>query len=91
MTVCGAGQGTSLLLRMNTEDVLRQLGIKGQVEASDVTSAVGARADLILASPLLVKNLSSAKAPVLPIKNYLDKSEIKAALQEFLSRKDSKT
>lgn len=69
---------------MNTEDVLRQLGIRAEVEASDVTSAVGARADLILASPLLVANLSTAKAPVLAIKNYLDKNEIKARLQEFL-------
>ncbi|MFN2148928.1 MAG: PTS sugar transporter subunit IIBC, partial [Anaerolineales bacterium] len=31
-TACGAGMGSSLVLRMYTEDVLKELGVEADVE-----------------------------------------------------------
>lgn len=83
-TVCGVGMGSSLLLRMYTEDVLRELGIEASVEALDASQARGARVDLILTSPALVEACSGGKAAVKGIRNFVDKNLIRATLQEFL-------
>ncbi len=87
ITVCGVGMGSSLLLRMYTEDVLKELGLEANVEASDATQARGARADLILTSPALVEVCSGDNAPVKAIKSFVNKAEIRAALEEFLSER----
>ncbi|WP_299029829.1 PTS sugar transporter subunit IIB [uncultured Thermanaerothrix sp.] len=87
LTVCGVGMGSSLLLRMYTEDVLKELGIEAQVQASDATQARGARVDLILTSPALVPVCSGGHAPVRAIKSFVNKEEIRNVLTEFLKEK----
>jgi PTS system ascorbate-specific IIB component len=84
-TACGVGMGTSLLLRMYTEDVLKELELEARVEAIDASQARGARADLILTSPALVETCSGGKAEVRAIKSFIDKDEIREVLQEFLA------
>lgn len=37
LAVCGLGQGTSLILRMNVETVLRDMGVDADVEHIDVS------------------------------------------------------
>ena len=86
LTVCGVGMGTSLLLRMYTEDVLREMGVEAKVEASDSTQARGARVDLILTSPPLVEKCSGGHAEVQVIKSFLDKDEIRSVIEDFLKR-----
>ena len=39
LTVCGLGQGTSLILKMNVEQVLGDMGIQADVEHTDVISS----------------------------------------------------
>lgn len=87
MTVCGVGMGTSLLLRMNTEDVLKEMGVEARVEAQDANQARGARVDLILTSPPLVKTCSGGRAEVRAIKSFINKDEIRSVLVEFLMEK----
>ncbi len=88
ITVCGVGMGSSLLLRMYTEDVIKEIGMDARVEASDVTQAKGARADLILTSPALFEICSGGSAQVFAIKSFINKEEIRNALMEFMkSRK----
>ena len=41
LTVCGVGMGSSLMVKMNAEDVLNKHGIKAKTFNSDVTSAKG--------------------------------------------------
>ncbi len=50
LCVCGLGQGTSLILRMNVETVLSELGIVADVDNTDVSSAKSERADFIITS-----------------------------------------
>ncbi|MCJ7624481.1 MAG: PTS sugar transporter subunit IIB [Anaerolineaceae bacterium] len=87
VTACGVGMGTSLLLRMYTEDVIKILGIEARVQALDASQARGTRADLILTSPALVEVCSGGKAEVIAIKSFVDKDEIRSVLIEFLASK----
>ncbi len=86
-TACGAGMGSSLVLRMYTEDVVKLLGLQAKVEALDVSQARGAKVDLILTSPRLVSVVSGGNAIVKSISNYIDKGLIKQALVEFCTEK----
>ena len=87
ITACGVGMGTSLLLRMYTEDVLKILGVEARVQALDASQAKGSRADLILTSPALVELCSGGKAEVKAIKSFTNKDEIRSVLIEFFTSK----
>jgi len=84
LTVCGVGQGSSLILRMYVEDVLKEMGAKAEVQVADVATAKSTPCDLILVSPHLVTNLSSCTVPVRPVRNFTNKAEIREILSEFL-------
>ncbi|WP_346207790.1 PTS sugar transporter subunit IIB [Caldifermentibacillus hisashii] len=85
LCVCGLGQGTSLILRMNTETVLRQLGIQADVENTDVSSAKGEKPDFILTSNELAQTLEGHPSKIIIVNNYFDLEEIKTALQTHLN------
>ena len=87
ITVCGCGQGSSLILRMWTEDVVREMGIEARVENMEVTSAKGAKCDLVLTSPALVAVVKGQNHETRPIKNYLDKNLIRKELEDFCNQR----
>lgn len=87
-TACGVGMGSSLILRMYTEDVLKELGVEADVEAMDVPQAKAAKVDLVLTSPALIEVVSGGKGVVKGISNYIDKSLIRAALIEYFEEND---
>lgn len=84
LCVCGLGQGTSLILRMNVETVCRELGIQADVEHMDVSSASGTAADYILTSNELAQSLQGHSARILIVNNYFDLNEIKSKLSEAI-------
>ncbi|MBA4493537.1 PTS sugar transporter subunit IIB [Paenactinomyces guangxiensis] len=84
LCVCGLGQGTSLILRMNVENVLKQLGIQAEVEHVDVSTASGLAADLIITSNELAQSLAGHTAKIVIVNNYFDTGEIKTALQSHI-------
>ncbi len=83
VTVCGAGQGTSLILRMWTEDVVKEMGLDALVENVEVASAKGARCDLVLTAKALVEVVESSNHETRAINNFLDKAEIRKALEDY--------
>jgi PTS system ascorbate-specific IIB component len=86
LTVCGLGQGSSLILRMNVESVLKEMGVSADVDNSDVSTALFVKPDVIITNKELAENLKDSTIPVLIVKNYFDKNEIKTALQSFLTK-----
>lgn len=86
IAVCGMGIGTSVLLKMNTEKVLRTLGIDAEVEAADIGVARGmARdAELVLTSEDLVSEIGEVDARVIVINNFFDQAEITEKLKAAL-------
>jgi ascorbate PTS system EIIB component len=85
LCVCGLGQGTSLILRMNVESVLRDLGISADVEHTDVSSASSLNPDYIVTNNELAQTLAGTNAKIIIVNNYFDVNEIKSALQEHLT------
>jgi ascorbate PTS system EIIB component len=84
LCVCGLGQGTSLILRMNIENVLRELGITADVDHTDVSSASSMDADYIVTNKELAESLTNTNAKVIIVNNYFDQQEIKSTLEENL-------
>ena len=86
IAVCGMGIGTSVLLKMNTEKVLRTLGIDADVEAADIGVARGmARdAEIVLTSEELAEELGDVEAQVIVIDNFFDLAEITEKLSSAL-------
>lgn len=82
LTVCGLGMGSSLILKMNVEMVLKQHGIQASVEHMDVSSAASANADLVITNAELVDNLRHLSCPVAIVNNYIDSKEIAQALEQ---------
>lgn len=83
VTVCGAGQGTSLILRMWTEDVVTEMGLDAMVENVEVASAKGARCDLVLTAKALAEVVENPSHETRSISNFLDKAEIRKVLEQF--------
>jgi len=86
IAVCGMGIGTSVLLKMNTEKVLRALGIDADVEAADIGVARGmARdAEIVLTSEELAEEIGDVDAQVIVIDNFFDLDEITEKLTAAL-------
>ncbi|NCG51469.1 PTS sugar transporter subunit IIB [Serratia fonticola] len=82
LTVCGLGMGSSLILKMNVEAVLKQHGIQASVEHMDVSSAASASADLVITNAELVDNLQHLSCPLAVVNNYIDSKEIALALEQ---------
>ena len=80
---CGAGIGTSAILKVNAERALARLGIDAQIEATDIAGlAVAAEdAQVILASPELVEFIGKTYADVVVIENYFDLDELTRKLE----------
>ncbi|WP_253666728.1 PTS sugar transporter subunit IIB [Thermoanaerobacterium thermosaccharolyticum] len=84
LTVCGVGSGTSLILRMTVEDILRENGIKAEVSACDAGTAVSEPCDLILTSKEIAKIIRRDDVPVVIIDNFINKNEISGKLMPFI-------
>lgn len=80
LAVCGVGMGSSLILRMNIEEVLKKSGVEATVEHSDITAAKGADADYIAISKELADTFAKEETRIIIINNFIDKKEIKEAL-----------
>jgi PTS system ascorbate-specific IIB component len=83
---CGTGLGTSGILKVNAERALARLGIEADVTATDVAGleAASEEAQVILASPELVKFIGKTYADVVVIENYFDLEELTTKLEVAL-------
>ena len=82
LCVCGLGMGSSLILKMNVEDVLNEVGVKADVEHSDVSSARSENCDYIVTTTELAQSLEGSKGKIVICNNLIDKNIIKKSLVE---------
>jgi ascorbate PTS system EIIB component len=80
------GIGTSVLLKINAEKVLKMLDIEATVEATDVASARAASFDaqIVLTTPELVESLRGIPAEIIPIDHFFDLEELNQKLSKAL-------
>ncbi|TPW77262.1 PTS sugar transporter subunit IIB [Schumannella soli] len=86
VAICGAGIGTSGILKVNAERVLQRLGITAAVVATDLDSlqAEADDAQVILTSPEFVAQIGKTFADVIVIDNYFDTAELTSKLESAL-------
>lgn len=77
LAVCGFGVGSSMILKMKIEEVLKANGLEAEVFTTDVSSATSTPCDIIFTSKELEKSITGkVNVPVIAIKNFIDKKEI---------------
>lgn len=83
VAICGAGIGSSGILKVNTERVLGRLDIEATVVAADIASlpSVMGDAQVILTSAEFVEAIGKTYADVVVIQNYFDTAELTTKLQ----------
>jgi len=83
LAVCGMGLGTGLLLRMQAEKALREIGVEADLEVADIGTAraLASSADLILTSEELAAQLGQVKPKIVTISNFIDLREMVTKLR----------
>jgi len=86
VTICGAGIGSSGILKVNAERVLKKLDIDASVVAVDLASLaeVASDAQVILTSAEFVEAIGKTWADVIVIENYFDTEELTRKLEAAL-------
>ena len=85
--VCGAGIGTSVLLKSNADRVLASLGIEAEVQAVSISDALSSEslAQIVLITPELQEQISGIRSEVIPIDNIFNLEELEKKLTAALS------
>jgi len=83
VAICGAGIGSSGILKVNAERVLQRLGRSATVVAADIDSVARGAADaqVILTSAEFVEAIGATRADVVVIENYFDTDELSRKLE----------
>ena len=90
LAVCGMGVGSSMIMKINIVNALKDLGITGAtVEHCDLTSLSGTRADLIVVTKDLADNCKG-HGEVIALSNIMQKVELKEQLRAFFAKQPSK-
>jgi ascorbate PTS system EIIB component len=86
LTVCGAGVGTSEILRVTANRALQRLGIEADVRATDSEHVreLADDAQLILATAEHVAAIGRTYAQIIVVDNILDLDELERKLADAL-------
>jgi ascorbate PTS system EIIB component len=83
-TLCGMGFGTSMMLKLFIDDILKAEGIKAEVIPWDLGSFKGNKVDIVVAPTDMESHLRSEPAKVVLIRNLVDKAEIKTKILDAI-------
>ena len=72
---------------MNVEEVLNELGIKADVDNTDLSSVSSERADYIVSNKVFGDQITN-NVPKIHVENYFDKDEIRKELERILLKKE---
>ncbi|MEL0134800.1 MAG: PTS sugar transporter subunit IIB [Aquiluna sp.] len=81
-TVCGAGIGTSVLLKANVDKVLSRLDVEAEVRAVTVDSVLNGPVDaqVVIATEEVASQLESIAREVIVVFNIFDLAELEEKL-----------
>lgn len=83
LAVCGAGIGTSVILKANLDKVLNRLEIDAQVQAVSISEANSPdiAAQVIFTTPEIRDHLTNQMAEIVEIENIFDLGELEFKVQ----------
>lgn len=77
LAICGSGLGSSFMVQMNIEKVLKELGVTGvEVEHADVGSAVKGAADVFIFAKDIAEGLKIDAVTVV-LESIIDMDELR--------------
>ena len=85
MVVCGNGLGSSFLMEMNINKVLKEIGAEVKVDHCDLTSAKGYKSDIIVALKDIAGQLEGLSEVLVSLDNLLDMDDMKAKIVDALA------
>ena len=81
LVVCGSGLGSSLMMEMSIKSIIKELGIEGEVNHTDLGSAKGLGADIFIGTRDITSQLEHVDGEVISLKNMIDKAYMKSELE----------
>ena len=86
LAVCGLGMGTSLILRMTAETVFSRLGIDAEVQSTDISTARGTEADVMIGQGMHMIELKGLAPVSVTIDDFIDDVALEERLRPALER-----
>lgn len=87
LVCCGSGLGSSFMIEMNIEKVIKELNLSGiEVNHSDLSSAKGIKADIYVGTRDLATRLEGLGGEVISLNNMIDMNELKEKLTDTLKK-----
>jgi PTS system ascorbate-specific IIB component len=77
MVVCGFGLGSSMVLKLTLDGVLKEAGLQAETFCSDENTCRGETYDIVFTSQPLVHLFQGKKQPTIVINNFLSKDEVR--------------
>lgn len=85
MVVCGFGLGSSMVLKLTLDGVLKAEGISAETFCSDESTAKGQNFDIVFTSKEMENLFKGIDKPIVVINNFLSKDEVREKGLELIS------
>lgn len=85
VTICGAGVGSSMMLRVFTQQILEKHNIEAEVDASDIGSVDPSNYDLLITTSDFADSLRNTDGTVIRIDNMMDKAYLEEQLLKHIN------
>ena len=89
LVACRAGVGSSLMLKIKTQQVIKENNFPIEVEHGSLDALYGFNGDAVVTLIDVAEELGKKglKIDIIGINNIIDRNEIKAAMEKFLASK----
>ncbi|HIY67066.1 MAG TPA: hypothetical protein H9830_12425 [Candidatus Agrococcus pullicola] len=87
LAVCGAGMGSSLILRKTAEQALERLGVEAELNHTDVGSARGMTADVVVGQRTYLEDLDGVAELAVEIESFVDVKQAEERLRAALTER----
>jgi len=88
-TLCGMGFGTSMMLKLFIDDILKAENIRAETSPWDLVSFKGNKAEIVVAPVEMESHLRDYPAKIVLIKNLVDTAELKEKVLRAISELSS--
>ena len=79
--------GSSLILRTTAQRALEQLGVPASLDHTDVGSARGQKADVVIGQPSYLSEVGDIATLSVPITSFVDVKHVRERLETALAEK----
>lgn len=87
--VCGFGCGSSLMLRMAVDDILKKHDLSADTFTGDVGTCLSNPCDVIFISKELAERIvERASVPVVVVENFMDSNEVEEKVLAFMNQQN---